>query len=137
LTSGSTQKQLERQLAALLQRSTNRLSDLLEIEKELARVRREIDTLEGRKRSWDSQITMSSLAITLQEPPPVVVGTGGGLVRTFAESFGDAGENFVLATAGIIAGMGIALPPALLVGAVGWMIVRFWRRRRAASVPVV
>ena len=38
-----TQKQLERQLVALLTRPSNRLSELLEIEREVARVREEID----------------------------------------------------------------------------------------------
>lgn len=43
----ATQQQLEGQLVALLRRPTNRLSDLLEIEREVARVREEIDRLEG------------------------------------------------------------------------------------------
>jgi hypothetical protein len=84
----NTQTQLERQLVAILQRPANRLSDLLEIERELARVREEIDRLQGRRRSWDNQIALSSLVITLEEPAPVVAGTGGGLLRTVGESFG-------------------------------------------------
>ena len=129
----STQTQLERQLVALLQRPTNKLAELLEIERELARVREEIDRLEGRKRSWDNQIALSSLVITLEEPAPVVAGTGGGLLRTLAQSFGEAAENFVLAVAAIIAATGSILPVALLVGAVGWMAVRLRRRRRAPA----
>ena len=133
----NTQTQLERQLVAILQRPTNRLSDLLKIERELARVREEIDRLQGRRRSWDNQIALSSLVITLEEPAPVVAGTGGGLLRTLGESFGEAVENAVLAVAGIIATAGSILPVALLVGAVGWMAVRLRRRRRAQVAPAV
>jgi hypothetical protein len=133
----NTQTQLERQLVALLQRPTNKLTELLEIERELARVREEIDRLEGRKRSWDSQIALSSLVITLEEPAPVVAGTGGGLLRTLAESFGAAAENFVLAVTGIIAAAGFILPVAVLVGGVGWVAARLWRRRRAPAAPAV
>jgi len=75
--------------------------------------------------------------ITLEEPAPVVAGTGGGLLRTLGESFGEAVENAVLAVAGIIATAGSILPVALLVGAVGWMAVRLRRRRRAQVAPAV
>ena len=133
----NTQTQLERQLVALLQRPTNKLAELLEIERELARVREEIDRLEGRRRLWDNQAALSSLVITLEEPASVVAGTRGGLLRTLAESFGAAAENFVLAVTGIIAATGFILPVAVLVGAVGWIAARLWRRLRAPAAPAV
>jgi hypothetical protein len=131
-----TQSELERQLVALLARPTNKLSDLLEIERELARVREEIDRLEGRTRLWDNQVALSSLAITLEEPAPVVAGTGGGLRRTLGQSFGAAAENFVLALAAIIVATGSVLPAIVLVGAGGLAVRRWWRRRAPASPAV-
>ena len=131
-----TQKQLERQLVALLKRPSNRLSDLLEIEREAARVREEIDQLEGRIRLWDSQIAMSSLVIALQEPAPIVAGTGGPLLTLIA-SFADAGENFVLTVAGLIAVSGSVLPIVMLLAGPAWLAGRAWRRRRAAEAPAV
>ena len=133
----NTQKALERQLVVLLQRASNRLSDLLEIERELARVREEIDRMEGRVRLWDNQVALSSLVITLEEPAPIVAGTGGGPLRTLAESFDEAAENFVLAVAGIIAATGAILPIALLCGPIAWMVVRVWRRRRPSVAPAI
>ena len=133
----NTQKALERQLVVLLQRASNRLSDLLEIERELARVREEIDRMEGRVRLWDNQVALSSLVITLEEPAPIVAGTGGGPLRTLAESFDEAAENFVLAVAGIIAATGAILPIALFCGPIAWMVVRVWRRRRPSVAPAV
>ena len=132
----NTQKALERQLVVLLQRASNRLSDLLEIERELARVREDIDRMEGRVRMWDSQVALSSLVITLEEPAPVVVGTGGGPLRTLAESFNEAAENFVLAVAMIIAATGAILPVALLIGPAIWVGVKI-RRRRSPVAPAV
>ena len=128
-----TQKQLERQLVELLKRPTNKLSDLLEIEREAARVREEIDRLEGRIRLWDSQIAMSSVAITLTEPAPIAARTGGALATLIA-SFGVAGENFVLTVAGLIAVSGAALPVVLLLAGPAWLIVRAWRRRDSLRV---
>jgi len=125
-----TQQQLERQLVALLQRPSNRLSDLLEIEREAARVREEIDRLEGHIRLWDNQVAMSSLAVTLTEPAPIAASTGGPL-KTLIASFGVAGENFVLTVAGLVAFSGSALPVVLLLTLPVWVIGRAWRRTRA------
>ena len=129
-----SQKQLERQLVALLRRPSNRLPDLLEIEREVARVREAIDQLEGRIRLWDSQIAMSSLVITLNEPAPIVASTGGPLLTLLA-AFAVAGENFVLTVAGLIAMSGSALPVVLLLAGPAWLVARGWRRTRAAGAP--
>lgn len=129
-----TQKQLERQLVALLGRSSNRLSDLLEIEREVARVREEIDRLEGRIRLWDNQIAMSSVGITLTEPAPIAASTGGPLATLIA-SFGIAGENFVLTVAGLVSMSGSVLPVILLLAGPAWLVGRAWRRTRAAGAP--
>jgi hypothetical protein len=131
-----TQKQLEQQLVALLKRPSNRLSDLLEIEREVARVRQEIDQLEGRVRLWDNQLAMSSLVITLQEPAPIVASSGGPLL-TLVASFGEAGENFVVTVAGLIAASGSVLPIALLLAGPAWAAGRAWRRRRATEAPAL
>jgi hypothetical protein len=130
----STHKALEQQLVALLARASNRLSDLLEIERELARVREEIDRLEGRVRLWDNQVAMASLVITLEEPAPLVASTGGPLV-TLGVSFLEAAENFVLAMALIISTAGSFLPGALMLGGILWLARRVWRGRRAEAAP--
>lgn len=126
-----TQQQLERQLVALLGRPSNRLSDLLEIEREVARVREEIDRLEGHIRLWDNQVALSSVVVTLTEPAPLAARTGGPL-KTLIASFGVAGENFVLMLAGLVAMGGSALPVVLLVAGPVWLLGRAWRRTRAA-----
>src|SRR6185436_6663765 len=127
-----TQQQLERQLVALLQRPSNRLSDLLEIEREAARVREEIDRLEGHIRLWDNQVAMSSVMVTLTEPAPIAARTGGPF-KTLIASFGVAGENFVLTVAGLVAVSGLVLPVALLLAGPAWLVWRTWRRTRAAD----
>lgn len=73
-----SRRQLETQLLALLDRPSNKLTELLEIEREVARVRNEIDSLEGRKRFRDSQVSFSRLQVTLYEPVPI---TRGGMGR--------------------------------------------------------
>lgn len=128
-----TQKQLERHLVALLGRPSNRLTDLLEIEREVARVREAIDQLEGHIRLWDNQVAISSVQIALTEPSPIVAHTGGPF-RTLIASFGIAGENFVVTVAALVAMSGSALPVLLLLAGPAWLASRAWRRTRAAAM---
>ena len=63
----ANQKALEKRLLELLERQTSKLADLLQIERELARVRTEIDSMEGRKRLWDNQIAYSTFVVYFHE----------------------------------------------------------------------
>ncbi len=123
------QKTLAKRLVVLLERRTNELKDLLEIERELARVRTQIDSMEGRKRLWDSQVALLTLVIEVHEPLPKIAGDEGGAWRTLLRSFGDAADNFVLTIAGIISASGSAIPLLAVLIFVGW-IWRSWRKRK-------
>jgi hypothetical protein len=123
------QKALAKRLVALLERRTNELKDLLEIERELARVRTQIDSMEGRKRLWDSQVALSTLVVEVHEPLPKIAGDEGGAWRTLLRSFGDAADNFVLTIAGIISASGSAIPLLAVLIFVVW-IWRSWRKRK-------
>ncbi|MGH9462323.1 MAG: DUF4349 domain-containing protein [Vicinamibacteria bacterium] len=127
----NNQKQLEARLVELLKRPTNELDDLLAAERELARVRTDIDSMEGTKRLWDNQIAYSTISVNLHEPAPVV--PGGGVFRALWSSFGRAGENFVLTVAGLIASTGTLLPIALAALVVFWGGRKVWRRRKKSS----
>jgi hypothetical protein len=126
------QQKLEARLLELLNRQTNRLSDLLEIEKEAARVRSEIETLEARKRLWDGQVMLANLVVSLHEPRPSVAGNEGGPLHTLSMAFLLAADNFVGTVAEVIAALG-TLVPLLAVAVAAWLILRAWWRRRRRS----
>lgn len=132
----ANKKRLEARLLELLNRQTNRLTDLLEIERETARVRGEIDQMEGRKRYWDSQVALSTLIVTLHEPRPAIASASGGAWRTLRGAFADAGDNFILTVADIISSLGTLVPLALVlllaILALRWAR-RVWRARKAKS----
>jgi hypothetical protein len=125
------QKALEERLVSLLKRPTNKLADLLAAERELARVRTDIDAMEGRKRLWDNQIAYSTVTINVREPGPVV--QGGGVFRMLWRSFGRSGENFVLTVAELISLTGTLVPLALAGLFAFWGGRKLWRRRRKSS----
>ncbi len=120
-------RRLESRLIELLATRTGKLSDVLEIERELARVREEIERMEGRLRYLKAHVATSTLSVTVHEPSPVVGETGS--VGVIADAFRDAWRNFVHFVASLIASLGVLIPAGalLLAGLLGlrW----FWRRR--------
>jgi hypothetical protein len=90
-------------------------------------VREEIERLEGRMRYLRSRADLSSLAVTLREPGPLVGVPGAHPIR---EAVRQAWRNFVLFTAWLIAASGVLVPLALLGGA-GLLLVRRLRQDRA------
>ena len=132
----ANQKRLEERLLELLDRRTNELSHLLEIEREAARVRGEIEQLEGRKRFWDNQVSLSTLQVEMHEPRPAIAGTEGGAWATLVDSFRRFGNNFVYSVAGIIAAAGGLIPVIVVIGLVVWLVVAWFRRRRRRRAVV-
>lgn len=109
-------RRLETRLIELLANRTGRLSDVLTVERELARVREVIERYEGRLRYLQSRVSVSSLTVVVHEPALVVASHPGENV--IAEAFVEAWRRFVLITAGLIASLGVLVPVAALgVGA--------------------
>jgi hypothetical protein len=58
---------MEQRLIDMLKTKTGKVSDLLQVEKELARVREEIEKMQGELKYWDSQVQFATVAISLAE----------------------------------------------------------------------
>jgi len=121
-------KRLEERLISLLANRTGRLDDVLRVERELARVREEIERYEGRLRYLSSRVAMSTLTITVHEPGPILGNNPGD--NPIGEALRRAWRNFVGLIAGLIASLGVLIPLAALVFA-GWVGYRRWRKSRA------
>jgi hypothetical protein len=126
-------RKLEQRLIDILGTRTGKLSDVLAVERELARVREDIERQEGRMRYLRTRAAMSTLSVTVHEKAPVVAGTGSG--GMLAEAFREAWRNFIGFTAGTIAAMGTLLPLGAIVAAIAWLVWRARRARRVAGAP--
>jgi Domain of unknown function (DUF4349) len=120
-------RRLESRLIELLANRTGRLSDVLAVERELARVREEIERYEGRLRFLRTRAAMSTLSVTVHEEFPVVSARGESGV--LGDAFKQAWRNFVAFIAGIISLTGILIPLAAL-GLLAWFVWRRWWKRR-------
>ena len=109
-------RRLEQRLIELLANRTGKLTDVLKVEGELARVREEIERYDGRLRYLRSRSSVSTLTIAVHEPFPIVAEHAG--MHPMRDAFAQAGRNLVSVTAGMIASLGVIIPVAVLVGAI-------------------
>jgi hypothetical protein len=58
---------MEQRLIDMLKTKTGKVSDLLQVEKELGRVREDIEKMQGELKYWDSQVQFATVTISLVE----------------------------------------------------------------------
>lgn len=121
-------RHLEQRLIDLLANRPGKLQEILELERELARVREEIERYEGRMRFLKSHASLSSLTIAVHEP--VVLQTGSETARVLSQALDRAWSNFVELNARAIAALGVLLPLVLALAAGVAVVRRWWRGRR-------
>ncbi len=115
---------------------TAKISELLEVERELARVRGEIESMDAQLTYLKRQSARATLTITLIEPDPIT--PSGGVTWDLRQAFArgiaiTAGMLTALVTLAVpIATLGVVV--ALIVWPVRWLIVRRRRRHAVAAV---
>jgi hypothetical protein len=118
-------KRLEERLISLLATRAGKLQDVLAVERELARVREEIERYEGRMRYLRTRAAMSTLSVTVHEPYPILGRAPGS--NPIVAAFQQAWRNFVGFVAWFIASLG-ALVPAAVLGLIIRMVYRRVRK---------
>jgi hypothetical protein len=119
----------EQRLLGHLQRSTAKLQDILAVERELTRVRGEIEQMEGRLRYLTNQTELTTITLTVHEAasyvPPKPDSLGTQISRTFGSSIG------VLKSTGkaVLLTLVAAVPWFLVLGLLSLLIWPFARRR--------
>ena len=122
-----TQKALETQFLEIMKRS-NSVADALNVQTEIARVRGEIEKIEGRKRFLESQASLSTIKIRLQTPAAFSANTAGffgKLGQAFGSGF-DAALSFILV---LVTAVIALLPFFLFIAAPLYFVIRYFLRK--------
>jgi hypothetical protein len=119
-------KRLEERLVSLLATRTGRLEDVLAVERELARVRQEIERYEGRLRYLRTRAAVSTLSVTVHEPAPLLGENPGE--NPIVAALRQAWRNFVSFIAWFIASLGVLIPAGVILG-IAWYGYRRFRSR--------
>jgi len=123
----------EQRLTEVLQQRTGKLSDVLAVETEIARVRGEIESMEAERKSLATQVAFATLNVTLSEDyKPQLQTVPPSTFRQFRNS---AVEGYQTMAAGAISLLNAVLffgPSLLLWAAVAFFPARYaWRRLTA------
>lgn len=125
-------QQLEKRVLAILEERTGKLSDVLEIERELSRVRDEIERMQGQLRVLTDQSSLATITIIVREVkdyfPEAAPTLGARITTAWDQSIAQllkASEAVLISFVVLIPWM---LPPITLI-----IIVYLARRRRHAK----
>ena len=84
-----TQKALEVQFLEIM-RQAHKIEDALEVQRQIAEVRTEIEKLEGRKRFLENRSSLSTINVNIQTPKPVITVTQTGFGHSLREAVSDS-----------------------------------------------
>lgn len=124
-------RKLETRLVELLANRTGRLQDVLAVERELSRVRTEIDQLEGRIRYLKNRVALSTLTVNLHEPQPLIGNAPGE--NPISAAIRQAWRNFVGFFVSVIAALGVVIPLGF-VALLAWLGFKRWKHGRRGKV---
>ena len=128
-----TKKALEEKFLEIMKQSKN-VGEALNVQRELANVRGEIERIEGRKRFLENQASLSTIKISIQTPNTVSASPTGffyELTESVSDGF-DGALTFILILVRII----IALIPFLLLVVLPFFLILryFWKRYKRKKV---
>lgn len=120
-------KALEEQFIEIMKRS-NSVADALNVQRELANVRGEIEQIEGRKRFLENQSSLSTIKIRIQTPTAFSANSSGFLyqMRQAMSSGFSFALNFILVLITLFIGL---LPFLIFIVLPVYLLIRYLLRR--------
>ncbi|NLM96629.1 MAG: DUF4349 domain-containing protein [Halanaerobiaceae bacterium] len=116
----------ENRYRQLLDRAVE-VEEILEIEKELNRVRIEIERLQGRKNYLDNQIAYSTITVEFRQPEPISSGTPG-IIKALRSALTKIVDHFYL----IIIILGTLIPYLILIMII-YLLYRYRKKYRKSD----
>ncbi len=112
-------------------RQANKIGDALEVQRQIAEVRTDIEKLEGRKRFLENRSSLSTINVNIQTPKPVIAITQTGFRQSLREAVSDsislASDLVLFFTRFLI----MMAPVALFVLLPSGLMIRYlWRRAK-------
>ena len=123
-----TQKALEAQFLEIM-RQANKIADALEVQRQLAEVRTDIEKLEGRKRFLENRSSLSTINVNILAPKPVIAVTKTGFGHSLRDAVSDSvsmATDIALFFARFVIMM---VPISLLILLPAGLVVRYLMRR--------
>jgi Domain of unknown function (DUF4349) len=108
-----TKRALEAQFLEIMKQA-QKVSEALEVQRQLAEVRTEIEQLEGRRRFLENQSSLSTITVKIEPPVSIVAATPGGFFSEVKRAFSD-GLSVAVETILLLIRVVLALLPVLVL----------------------
>lgn len=105
-------------------KNASTVKDVLDVERELERVRGEIESLTGRMNYLNQSVEMSTITVNVMEPAPIA-GEGWGITDALRE----AAAGFIGSINGLIVFIGYILPIVIFIAII--VLLARWVKRKA------
>lgn len=122
-----TQKALESQFLEIMKQA-HKVADALEVQRQIADVRTDIEKLEGRKRFLENRASLSTITVNLQSPTAIAV-NASGFGRNIREAVADSVDVASAIVLFLIRFVIVMIPISLLIILPGWLLMRYLLRR--------
>jgi hypothetical protein len=134
----SNGRRTEQRLLQLLASRTGSLEDVLAVERELARIRIELEQLESRRKGLDRRVAYATVRVEITEQARADVSLGPVDVTTRLRNALADGARAALQSLLSVALFAIEVAPAVLLWALilalpAWYAIRRWRRRQDSA----
>ena len=125
-----TKKALEDQFLVIM-RSANKVAVALEVQRQVAEVRGEIEQMEGRRRLLENQAALSTITLALHTAAPIVMGSSSGFWFQVRQACADGVDAALAIVLGVIQFVLVMIPVLLLIVLpIGWVL---WQLRKRMS----
>ena len=126
-----TQKALELQFLDIMKQA-HKVEEALEVQRQVADVRTEIEKLEGRRRFLESKSTLSTITVNILTPTPIVVSASG-----FGHTIREAVSDSIDVATGIVlffVRFVIVMTPVFILVILPSILIALYFRRRAKRI---
>ena len=123
-----TQKALEAQFLEIMKRA-GKIEDALEVQRQIAGVRAEIEKLEGRKRFLENRSSLSTITVNLKSPGPGLVVNTSGFGRSVKDAISESVEVGGAIVLFLIRFVIVMIPLTLFVFLPVGLVGRYFARR--------
>ncbi|MGI9470150.1 MAG: DUF4349 domain-containing protein [Rubripirellula sp.] len=133
----TNKRKLESRIVTMLEERTGKLSDVLDIERELARVREEIERMEGRLRFLQDRTHLATITIQCREQKEYVPAKAPTFASRVGASWSGSIRSLQMTGQNIALALTAAIPWIVIVGLPIWsmwkLTKRRWRQRHVSS----
>jgi hypothetical protein len=123
-----TQKALEVQFLEIM-KGARKVEDALEVQRQIADVRTDIEKLEGRKRFLENRSSLSTITVNIQTPKPMMAVSTTGFGRTLRDAVSESLELASGMVVFFLRSVIVLIPLLVLVVLPSGLVFRYFMRR--------